>query len=381
MRSLAARIAMLVTTISGLGAAACGTGGGAATNAANAERVGTVASAVQGGELAPSHSFAVMIEKSNGRLCSATLIAPNLVLTARHCVSLEPVANPDGCEAFPPAKPEQLTVSTLTDPFGQDAPKLESNQVRAKRIVPGPAVDGCTPDLAILELASNLDALVATPSFDEGLALPAAFREKVSVVGYGLDDDGYAGARRVRADVDVICVDGDDRFACDPNGISTFMQPFQFVTGPGPCRGDSGGGIYDRERLAEGRAVVVGVVNAGYDKDGICQEGLNVRVDRFRDFIAQQGGIAARNGGYPLPSWAIAPPPEEPAEAEEAEQATSSEPLEPTRTTRSTSGCSAGPTIPDPWVSSVSATLLLVLTPWLRRRTSGAWLRKSRGLC
>src|SRR5512140_1532420 len=61
-------------------------------DAADDARVGRVASAVQGGQVDADHPFAVGVcgvSTGPGQcqlICSGTLVAPNLVLTARHCV-------------------------------------------------------------------------------------------------------------------------------------------------------------------------------------------------------------------------------------------------------------------------------------------------------
>src|SRR5215468_3815893 len=43
--------------------------------------------AISGGQSDTQHGFAVGIQLTNGSVCSGVLIAPNLVMTAQHCVS------------------------------------------------------------------------------------------------------------------------------------------------------------------------------------------------------------------------------------------------------------------------------------------------------
>jgi secreted trypsin-like serine protease len=50
------------------------------------QRVATTTAAIQGGEPAPAASFDFAVAIVGDGLCSGTLIAPNLALTARHCV-------------------------------------------------------------------------------------------------------------------------------------------------------------------------------------------------------------------------------------------------------------------------------------------------------
>src|SRR5688572_28600307 len=51
------------------------------------ESTSTTRGAIQGGSLDSANTFAVAIlDEANG-VCSGTLIAPNLVLTARHCIA------------------------------------------------------------------------------------------------------------------------------------------------------------------------------------------------------------------------------------------------------------------------------------------------------
>ena len=51
------------------------------------EDVGTGRAAIQGGTVSGNDTFAVALLDASESVCSGTLIAPNLVLTARHCIA------------------------------------------------------------------------------------------------------------------------------------------------------------------------------------------------------------------------------------------------------------------------------------------------------
>lgn len=301
--------------------------------------LGHARAAVQGGERAPKASFTVYIDKDRTRLCTGVLIAPTLVLTARHCASLEPSSNEGGCEQAPPAaKPQAIGVTALGDPLMaayKDEAAYEAGLVRAKRLVTAPATDkGCTPDVALIELERPLDAMLAEPSFDEA-PLPSV----VSVVGYGSDDLGHYGVRNLRRDVELLCAYGEA--ACDEQPISGQIQPYEVVSGAGPCRGDSGSGLFDREALAENRPVVLAVVSRGWDDGKTCTAGAHARVSAFKDFIVETAIAAATDGGYEAPAWAKAAAPAATSPADvappQAESAPANEP------SANTSSCSASP--------------------------------------
>lgn len=335
------------------------------------ESTGQARAAIQGGELAPATSLDFAVAVVGGGLCSGTLIAPNLVVTARHCVEEDPESTPpcSGGELSPP--------SSLRVVVGPRAMQTAPNFVVSK-IIPAPKTDGCVPDMALVQLAKPIPASVAKPAKP---AIDSAFRARphyvssVTAIGFGVDDVGEAGVRRLRRDIPVLCVRGDSQFDCGPE-VDEFIQPFEIVTGPGPCQGDSGGGLYEPKGSDGTDPTVLAVVSrGGIDENGICSEGLYVRVDPFHALFVEAATVAAKDGGYPLPAWAggkdepapvdppvVTPPPEEPAPAP-------SPPVEPvtTTTTTTTAGCATSP-VPRPFSSGHAGVGLLGIALGLAAR-------------
>src|SRR4051812_103624 len=120
----------------------CGT---SAKDPVRAEKSAHAASAIQGGQVDTTSSFAIAL--ISGGLCSGTLIAPNLVITARHCVETAPDENGSNCENGPLTQPQDLYVSTDSKlDFQGGEPK---DLVAVSRILPMPEVSkGCNPDIA-----------------------------------------------------------------------------------------------------------------------------------------------------------------------------------------------------------------------------------------
>lgn len=333
------------------------------------ERTGATTSAIQGGQPATTQTFAVGVL---GRgLCSGTLIAPNLVVTARHCVEVEPSSSISGCEDGKVVSPSEMAITTSPQ-FTESGP-----WVPVKRILTAPVTDKCEPDMALLQLAENVPdakAKPARPAVDDAFAKRPHFSAKVTAVGYGVDDSGESGVRRIRENIPVLCVPGDDQFDCGTE-LAGYIQDFEIVADEGACQGDSGGGLYDQASIDAKAPVVVGVVSRGPvdEQTGKCLAGAYVRVDKFRSFIVDAARVAANEGGYPVPDWTAdipepvadagppaveAPPPEEPAPAA-APAATT------TKTT--TSGCTSAPSTTGSTSTALLAFGALVLSGAARR--------------
>jgi hypothetical protein len=244
----------------------------------------TTSQPIQGGYVEENLPAVVGMSRSNFSICSGTLIAPNLVLTALHCVADTP-RSAVFCGSSPfgaAAAPESLIFTTSS--------RLTGGRYYyrgTELILPPFADDLCGFDMALVILEETVppeEALYLVPRIDIDV-IPG---ETYSAVGYGHIGNGSgAGTRRRLDGLEVNCVGTECPFF-------RFVQETEWEGSPGVCQGDSGGPALDEDMQ------VIGVVSRGPEGCGNTTYGS---VYAWGDWIREVGFLAAEIGGYDPPPW------------------------------------------------------------------------------
>ena len=277
------RAALLVSAACSI--AACGSQG-------SASAVKQVSAAISGGEpdSVDSNVFILVSHrKTEGvALCSASLIAPNLLLTARHCVA-DTTSEQVTCGVTTAGTPFPANTFFAANAQSVDQVTKDGAFSVSSVSVPTQGSDICGFDLALVTLSTSVPASVATPlipRIDRKVTLGEAY----AAVGYGQDlpgDAGIAGAgaRRGRSGLKVECA---------PGSCGVGVQADEFGGNEGICSGDSGGPALD----ADGK--VVGVVSRSGDS---CNHPVYGSVASWKDWIIATARQAAIDGKYVPPVW------------------------------------------------------------------------------
>lgn len=297
------RLPLLLAAVLALPVVACG-------SAAEDGDIGTSEHDVEGGNLDTSsaNNFAVGITMGANAVCSGTLIAPNLVLTARHCVVADDGNEWVTCKTKfgPPVAPETLKVTTSPNLYRAD------RFYPAKKIVV-PQEDGfCGNDLALVLLDKNIpesEAIPAIPVVQFDMTESAQIGKQITALGYGLTNPSAkdSGVRRIRQNIGIVCVPGSDKLACTGEAQKLADSQSEFITEGYVCSGDSGGGAFEQRSFLSGKPFVLGTLSRGPQTNDRCLAAIYTRTDMHSDLIVSAALEAAQLGGYDTPSWTTAP--------------------------------------------------------------------------
>lgn len=206
-------------------------------------------------------------------LCSGALVAPNLVLTARHCVSKAITTTPscdaagrshNGAHFGSDADPSQISIYVGT------SVKIDSDPPRAhaKRVFHPNGKILCDADVAYIVLDRPIVSARVLPV---RLHEPVHSGDIVQPVGFGGGILNQIGERKPRRKSEILAVG-----PASNARTGAVIGPREFEVEAATCRGDSGGPAIDA-RTGE----IVGVISRG----GSCIEKGNhvyTRVDAYK---------------------------------------------------------------------------------------------------
>lgn len=271
-----------------------------------AELTETQASAVLGGEDSPPgpEDAVVHIFADRQSLCTGTLIAPNVVLTARHCVA-RTTSNQGDCQpgGVKPRFGATLAPNTIAVYKGNQSRIYGdlTSDVAVDAVLTDGSDEVCGHDVALLRLARPLDDL---PTLALRLDGPPQVGERATFVGFGVSSsDGEMPAVRQRRGG--LTVESYDPLTAVTYGIG---GPGIVSTDGGPCSSDSGGPlISERTGAVIGLLTAFSVTNsAGPSATPDCEKAtaFYAAVVDHRSFIysaLKEAGYAPRREGRPDP--------------------------------------------------------------------------------
>ena len=236
-------------------------------------------------------------------LCSGALVAPNLVLTARHCVSRAVTATPS-CDARGRSHngdhlAEDVDPASISIYVGTHVrPDVDVPAARAVRTLHPTGQVLCDSDVAFLVL----DRPVANSTvLSMRLHAPVETGDVVVPVGFGGGPLNIVGHKVARSKSTVLATGPSANAA-----TGAVLGPREFEVDRATCRGDSGGPAID---VASGE--IVGVVSRG----GSCSAHGNhvyTRVDAYSRLASaafaaadRESKFAAREAPLPLEPTAL----------------------------------------------------------------------------
>jgi MYXO-CTERM domain-containing protein len=226
--------------------------------------------------------------------CSGSLLAPNMVLTAHHCVSTvqNEVNGGIDCAESSFAAPDVASNFFVSTKEFISMNASDYHTVRQVVVPPSSTnTSFCGVDQAILILSDNIlpaEAVPLVPRVDTELVA----KEVYTAIGFGgtVQDGTGAGTRRRLGDLHVDCVAS----GCSSIAGGEISLQHEWVGDHGTCEGDSGGPALDEYNR------VVGVTSRGAAD---CTSPIYGDVYSWAAWIKATAQQAAQLGGYTAPPW------------------------------------------------------------------------------